>query len=60
MVPRRCIDAVELADDGLVLLDRAVGSVGDLDPGSLDAVLESADDLRPELQRAIEDCRADL
>lgn len=60
VVPQRCIDAVELADDGLVLLDRAVGSVSDFDPGTLDTVLESADALRPDLERAIEDCRADL
>lgn len=60
VIPQRCLDAVELADDGLVLLDNALSSVGAFDPGRLDTVLQAAEDLRPDLERAVEDCQAEL
>jgi hypothetical protein len=59
VTPPRSFEAVELADDGLVLLARARRSVGALDGAQLDAVLEAAQDLRPDLERAVEDCRDD-
>jgi signal transduction histidine kinase len=45
VTPPRSFEAVELADDGLVLLARARRSVGALDGAQLDAVLEAAQDL---------------